>query len=265
MSKLLWRRLRIAASPLLFAFGAATASGDSAANEVVHVLVEDNFSPWSNHNGTGLANELVRAAFGAVHVDVDLRVVPYARCRALVIRGASPSCFSMSPSKDLADTVRFADKPLYAVTLHAFVGKTSGLTLNSIDDLRAGMRVGVVNGYEYPPGVAELAKRGVVLESTQSETLNLRKLAVGRLDVALVLTDQFRSAELVKLQSGAVKIMRSFAGASQPSFIGFSMSHPDAERQRTLFNAGFKIITENGKRAAIESQWHYQCSAYCPE
>ncbi len=263
MSTLLQRHR--AAARLLLATFATALSVNCIAGEVVQVLVEDGFSPWSDQRGEGRANELVRAAFAAVQVDVQLSVVPYARCRALVIKGLAPSCFSMSPSTYLNDTVRFSDRPLYAVTLHAFVGNSSKLVLNSVDDLKAGMRVGIVNGYEYPPGVAELAKRGVLLESARTETANLRKLAAGRLDVALVLTDQFRSAEMVKLQSGAVKIVRSLEGPSQPSFIGFSILHPDGERQRALFNRGFKLITENGKRAAIESQWHVQCSAFCPE
>jgi len=116
----------LAACRLLLASFATALSVNGIAGEVVHVLVEDGFSPWSDDRGEGRANELVRAAFGAVHVDVQLSVVPYARCRTLVIKGLAPSCFSMSPSKDLNDAVRFSDRPLYAVTLHALVSTPAG-------------------------------------------------------------------------------------------------------------------------------------------
>jgi hypothetical protein len=177
--------------PILAAAGwgaqAATAAPAAPAPAPVHVLVEDAASPWSDHLGVGLANDLVRAAFEAAGSPATLTVVPYARCKALVLQGAAPSCFSMSAAPELKGTVRFADRPLYSVTAHFYAAKHS--RLRSLGDLRPGMRVGIVNAYEYPPEVQELARRGVILESARSEVVNLRKLAAGRLDLALVLTD----------------------------------------------------------------------------
>jgi hypothetical protein len=49
------------------------------------------------------------------------------------------------------------------------------------------------------------------------------------------------------------------------SFIGFSTSNPEGERQRLLFNAGFKTIVENGKRNQIEAVWRLRCAKFCPE
>lgn len=249
----------------MFALVVGSIGSTATAVETASVLVEDAFSPWSDRNGAGLANELVRAAFGAVNVQVNMTVVPYARCRALVIQGSAPSCFSMSPASDLVDVVRFSDKPLFSVTAHAYVAKVNRLKMRSLDDLRSGMRVGIVNGYEYPQGVAELAGRGIILELNRSETANLRKLASNRLDVALVLADHFRSAELVERQSGATNIVRGFIGPTQRSFIGFSLLSRDGERQRALFNAGYRIIEENGQKASIEARWRLHCAKFCPE
>lgn len=249
----------------IFAWIVASLGSAAAAVEPARILVEDAFSPWSDRNGAGLANELVRAAFGAVNVEVDMTVVPYARCRALVIQGSVPSCFSMSPAGDLLNVVRFSDKPLFSVTVHAYVAKARRLKLRSLDDLRRGMRVGIVNGYEYPQGVAELAGRGIILERNRSETANLRKLAANRLDVTLVLADHFRSAELVERQSGASNIVHAFIGPTQGSFIGFSLLNRDGEHQRALFNAGYSIIEENGQKASIEARWRLHCASFCPE
>lgn len=249
----------------IFALIVGTIGSAATAVEPARVLVEDAFSPWSDRNGAGLANELVRAAFGAVNIEVNMTVVPYARCRALVIQGSAPSCFSMSPASDLLNAVRFSDKPLFSVTAHAYVAKARRLKLRSLDDLRRGMRVGIVNGYEYPQGIAELAGRGIILERNRSETANLRKLASNRLDVALVLADHFRSAELVERQSGATDIVRAFIGPTQSSFIGFSVLNRDGEHQRALFNAGYRIIAENGQKASIEARWRLHCARFCPE
>src|SRR6185369_12478061 len=45
------------------------------------IAVEDDAGPWSQHDGTGFANDVVRAAFKATGVEVELLVVPYARCK----------------------------------------------------------------------------------------------------------------------------------------------------------------------------------------
>lgn len=252
---------------LLMLAGAATfaPATASAALEPVRVLVEDAASPWSDHNGVGLANDLVRAAFEAAGSPATLTVVPYARCKALVIQGAAPSCFSMSAAPELKGTVRFADRPLFSVTAHFYAGKHGGNALRSLDDLRPGMRLGIVHGYEYPPEVMDLARRGIILETARSEVINLRKLAARRIDLAVVMTDTLRSIELVERQAGVADIVHAFVGPTMGSFIGFSTSNRDGERQRLLFNAGFKAIGENGQRNQIETRWRLQCATFCPE
>ncbi|MET0857987.1 MAG: transporter substrate-binding domain-containing protein [Telluria sp.] len=176
----------------------------------VQILVEDAASPWSNRDGTGYANDLVRAAFEAAGVTVDLTVVPYARCKTLVRQGGAVACFSMSDDLDMAKLVRFSDKPLFSVTPRFYYNVSRAPRARSVEQLNAGMRVGIVLGYEYPPFVAQLAARGVVLENGRSDVANLRKLAVGRLDFALVMTDEMRSEELIQAQAGVKQIGRAF-------------------------------------------------------
>jgi hypothetical protein len=49
-------------------------------------------------DGNDYANDLVRAAFAAVHNDVKLTVLPYARCKADAMQAAVAACFNMSPA-----------------------------------------------------------------------------------------------------------------------------------------------------------------------
>jgi len=232
----------------------------------VHVLVEDAASPWSDRNGVGMANDLVRAAFAAAGAPATLDVVPYARCKALVLNGAAPSCLSMSAAPELQGKVRFADQPLFSVTPHFYSARSKEANkLRSLDGLRPGMRVGIVFGYEYPPAVTALAGRGVALETARSEVINLKKLAAGRLDLAVLMTDDLRSVDLVERQAGVKGVLRAFTGPAMGSFIGFSTSNPEGERQRRLFNTGFKTISDNGERQQIEARWRLRCARFCPE
>jgi polar amino acid transport system substrate-binding protein len=241
------------------------AAGAVTAGPRPQILVEDAASPWSNQNGDGYANDLVRAAFAAAGVDVELVVVPYARCKTLVMQGGAASCFSMSAAPELGGLVRFADKPLFSVTPRFYYNLDHRVTAKSLAALPRGTRVGIVHGYEYPPFLAELALRGIVLDSARSDVANLRKLAAHRIDVALVMTDEMRSEELIQRQAGVRNIGFAFQSAPMESFIGFSAAHRDGDTQRRSFNAGFQAISENGTRQAIQAEWRLRCAKFCAE
>lgn len=237
----------------------------AGAAERVQILVEDAASPWSNHDGVGYANDLVRAAFNAAGVEAELVVVPYARCKALVMKGGAVACFSMSASPELGNLVRFGDKPLFSVTPRIYYNPKRRARPTSLADLKAGMRVGIVRGYEYPPFVEELRRRGLLLDSSQSDVANLRKLAANRLDVALIMTDEMRSPELIGQQAAVRDIAFGFQSAPMESFIGFSTLHADGDAQRRRFDFGFEAIGANGVRKAIQAQWKLRCAKFCPE
>jgi polar amino acid transport system substrate-binding protein len=92
--------LRAAAIMLL---GCPSASAAPVTPARVQILVEDAASPWSNQGGEGYANDLVRAAFAAVGVDVELKVLPNARCKAMVLQADAVACSSMSASPELGN------------------------------------------------------------------------------------------------------------------------------------------------------------------
>jgi ABC-type amino acid transport substrate-binding protein len=246
--------------------GCAIAAAAPAARPArLQILVEDAASPWSDRAGNGLANDLVRAAFAAAGVDVDLVVVPYARCKALVMQGGAAGCFSMSAAPELRNVVRFADKPLFTNTPRFYYSVDHKVTAKSVDELARGTRIGIVHGYEYPPFVAQLAKHGIIVETARSDVANLRKLSAGRIDLALVMTDEMRSENLIQQQAGVKNIALAFNGTPMESFIGFSTRHPDGDALRRTFNAGYQVIIENGTRGSIEASWRQRCAKFCPE
>jgi ABC-type amino acid transport substrate-binding protein len=247
-------------------FGCAIATAAPAASPVrMQILVEDAASPWSDRAGNGLANDLVRAAFTAAGVDVDLVVVPYARCKALVMQGGAAGCLSMSAAPELRGLVRFADKPLFTTTPRFYYNVDHKVTAKSVAELASGMRIGTVHGYEYPPFVAQLAKRGIIVESGRSDVANLRKLSAGRIDLALIMTDEMRSENLIQQQARVNNVALAFNSTPMESFIGFSTRHPDGDTLRRTFNAGYQVIIENGTRSRIQANWRQRCAKFCPE
>lgn len=228
----------------------------AGSRQTIDVGVEDAAAPWSQPDGTGYANDLVRAAFDAVDVDVRFHVLPYARCKQQVLNGELVACVSMSPAPELRDVVRFSAKPLFVFTCRFFENPRRPLE-RRIEDFRRGIRVGTVLGYEYPPEMLErLSRRGAILEPAATEETNLRKLAVGRIDAAVVNSDAVKSSEWVAERAGVTGRVRPvFSIGGMPAYIGFGTGREDIRALADQFDLGYARIIASGERARIEHRW----------
>ena len=224
--------------------------------ETVDVGVEDAAAPWSQPDGTGYANDLVRAAFDAVDIDVRLHVLPYARCKQQVLNGDLVACVSMSPAPELRRVVRFSAKPLFVFTCRFFENPRRPLA-SRIEDFPRGTRVGTVLGYEYPPEMlVRLRRRGAVLEPAPTEETNLRKLAAGRIAAAVVNSDAVKSSDWVAARAGVTGRVRSiFSVGDMPAYVGFSMAHRDGRAMAARFDLGYARIIASGERGRIQRRW----------
>lgn len=225
--------------------------------ERLEVLAEDDAGPWSLKDGTGFANDVVKAAFAAAGVDIELQVVPYARGRQMVAKGTAAACFSMSWLPEYADKIVFPDEPLFTCQCDYFHNLNKPLAAKSQEEITRKIIVGTVIGYEYPSALRHLRDQGfIVLEETPSEELNLKKLVAGRIDAALINYNTIKTAESTMARAGvAGKVGQAFHCGELRSFIGFSQAHPRGLWARDKFNAGFRIIDTNGTRLRIEKAW----------
>lgn len=224
--------------------------------ETIDIGVEDAAAPWSQADGTGYANDVVRAAFDAAGIDVRMHVLPYARCKQRVINGDLVACVSMSPAPELTGVVRFSARPLFVFTC-GFFERPGHPLARRIKDIAPGTRIGVVLGYEYPPELlANLTRRGAVLDVAPTEEINLRKLAAGRLDAATVNVDRVKSASFVVEKAGVSgKVRPVFQVGGMPAYIGFSLARADGAVFARRFDAGYDAIIASGLRDRIQRDW----------
>jgi len=221
------------------AAGAASAAAPAAPDLVIEA--EDAADPFSREDGSGYANEVVHAAFRAVGIPVRLQVVPYARCKLNVLAGRVAGCLSMSWDPSFAGKVAFSERPLFSVHALLVDDATRPLAARRPADIASGSVLGVVNGYEYPPAVATLARHGVVLEATASDEINLRKLAAHRLDAAILMvsTKVWATPDPHTLKGGhhyrPVMLLGTLG-----SYIGFSTTHPGGRLARERFDEGMR-------------------------
>lgn len=224
--------------------------------ETIDVGVEDAAAPWSQPDGTGYANDLVRAAFDAVDIDVRLHVLPYARCKQHVLNGELVACVSMSPAPELRHAVRFSARPLFVFTCR-FLESPLRPIARRIEDFPLGTRVGTVLGYEYPPEMLEhLRRRGAILEPAPTEETNLRKLAAGRIAAAVVNSDAVKSPDWVAARAGVTGRVRSvFSIGAMPAYVGFSTAHRDGRALAARFDRGYARIIASGEQRRIQRRW----------
>jgi polar amino acid transport system substrate-binding protein len=220
---------------------------------------EDAAGPWGQPDGAGCGNELVKAAYQAVGVTVDLKVMPYARAKKMAMVGEIDGCFCMSWDDSLKGNIVLADAPLYTVRSVIFARRKDRDRLRRLSDLPAGARIGIVTGYEYSSEISALSDRGIIFDPAPTEELMLRKLEAGRDLAAVANLDDLKSESWLLARAGTEETVgNAFVASSQGSYVGFSTRHPDGTEAKRLFDKGYAMILKNGTAKAIIKRWREQ-------
>ena len=220
---------------------------------------EDGAGPWGQPDGSGCGNDLVRAAYQAVGVRVELKILPYARAKDRVLAGDLAGCFSMSPSPDLLGKVLLSREPLYTC-VSTFVRRAGELEhVTALDGVPLTATVGIVNDYEYPEGIRRLEQRGVTLAPNRSEVASLEMLTAGRLTFAVLQVDALKSLEGLLAQVKAEgRLVPAFHLGRQGSYVAFSLGHPQGRWAKAKFDQGLARIKANGTLQKILKDWKHR-------
>lgn len=232
-------------------------AAEASQGSPVEIYVEDNADPFSRPDGSGYANDVVRAALNAAGVNIKLTVVPYARCKRHVINGKVAACFNMSPSAELKNTVKLAETPLFSVTPVYFENLAHSLRARKEDELGKGDTIGIVHDYEYPDSAMQIVKRGGHLSPARSEQVNLKKLVAGRISSALVMTNDLTGASFW-LDDAEVRGKVGVAFRSQgqqDAYFGVSIRHPQGLWLLEQYQSGMQRIIDDGTLAKIKAKW----------
>jgi polar amino acid transport system substrate-binding protein len=225
--------------------------------QVVVVGAEDDAAPWSYADGTGYVNDVVRAAFESVGWTAQLRVMPYARCKAMALAGTLAACFSTSKTADLDGKLVFPRQAVFDAR-NLLLAKADS-PLSGCDSRRwpGRPRIGTVRGYEYTPVVDELFNSGRAQgDEADSEVSNLRKINAGHVDAALVTLDAVKRIEFL---AALAKVRNEFKTVcdfgSQPAYVAFSPLHPQGRSAATAFEQGVAKLQRNGTIEAMQQRW----------
>jgi ABC-type amino acid transport substrate-binding protein len=226
--------------------------------QTLTIMVEDAAAPWSKSDGTGYANEVVVAAFKEMGVAIRLRVVPYSRCKYMVLSGQVAACFNMSWQPEFEGKIKLAAQPIFKVSNDVFEHINAPLPKPPDGKcvLPPGTVVGITRDYEYSAQVTALQTSGVVFENSLSDLTSLQKLAARRFQAALVMSNNLEVKNQKAKQSGTEDVVRfAFNCGVENSTIGFSLAHPDGLRALEMYDEGYRRIKANGALKDIHMRW----------
>lgn len=238
----------IRALVLLFAAGLATA-------ETLTLVAENDWYPYAaerNGEARGISVDIVRAAYAVVGVDVQFKLMSYARCMELLDLGEEVGCFNTPDD----DAIRLAQLlPEHALDINpAFIYTRADNVADTLSLAELGGKVvGIVNGYRY--GNAFMQDPHILREYSASDLQNLKKLSAGRLDY-IVLYE--RVARYLIGQHGeelGIKIKPVTPIGEIAIFVSFSQHHPRSADAIKQFDQGMKKLQESGRYAAILHDW----------
>jgi polar amino acid transport system substrate-binding protein len=231
-------------------------SANLFAGERIRIGAEDDWSPYSSAvkgEPVGFAVDLVRAAWSAAGIDVELVPLPYARCMKDVDRGLLAGCFDTLRDPILESKYRWHAQPLFRARIGIYGRVEAGndradLTLANL----RGKRVGVTHGYDY--GEAFDSDATMLRDVAPSDLSSLRKLLAGRVDYVLVF-DRVAD-DIAKTHADLGKGFSLQGVLVEPNlYISFSRTYPHIERIISQFDQGLAKVRSSGEYARIEARW----------
>jgi len=210
--------------------------------ETIILGAENDWVPYSNHDGTGMANEIVLAAYKAVGIDVKFQVGPYNRLLKMVRNGEILGAFNVPKESSNEKEYIFGKTPLFTALSAYYYNVEEPLSATRKEELVNGEKVGVVFDYGY--GEFFSNNDQVTKIKVRSDLLNLRKLAKGRID-ATILYDK-TAQKLIKESGLTGKILKAFDSETAGVYVSFSKVFPKAQYYADKLDEGLAGIKANG-------------------
>jgi polar amino acid transport system substrate-binding protein len=210
--------------------------------ETITLGAENDWVPYASRDGTGMSNDIVRAAYHAVGIDVSFQVGPYNRLLMSVREGTLLGAFNVPKEQSNEGLYIFGKTPLFTALSAYYQNRDRPLKAHRKEELIHGETVGVVFDYGYGDFFSNNDR--ITKIAVRSDLLNLRKLAMGRID-ATILYDK-TARKLIEENRLGHTIEKAFDSEGAEIYVAFSKAFPKARYYADLLDQGLAIIKEKG-------------------
>lgn len=226
----------------------------------LRIGAEDDWYPYTaikDGQVQGMSADIVRAAFAASQLDVELVPYPYARCMDMARSGQLAACFNTAPNERIAREYRLPEEPLFTDDILLWARRDDATPLAALDQL-SGHSVAVTVGYEY----------GSLLDGNPT----IQRVEVRRDLNGFLMLQRQRVDFTAAYRGTALALFREHPELADQFipvatlhhsrlYLSVSRQHPDAERLIEHFDQGMRTIRANGQYQQILDHWQ-QLSAH---
>ena len=199
----------------------------------------------------GVITEIVREAFKHAGYEVKVKFLPWKRALEMTRQGEFNALFTAWYREKREQWFGFSDPLPIANEIGFYKRKDRNISYRTLEDLRP-YKIGIVRGYSNP---LEFEQAKLDTEEVTEDRLNIQKLAVGRIDLALIDkiigqhiidTELPESAQKLEWLDPPLKI--------DNQYLIFSKKFGDYREKIADFNRGLRQIIEAGIVKAIISK-----------
>ena len=213
------------------------------------IAAEDDWIPFSRKDGTGMANDIVRAAFKSMGFRVDFKVYPYPRVLSYLDKGVYLAGLNVPLDEETRSKYLLGQEKLFEGASYFYHNTNKPLKVKNRKELRKGESVGVVRNYGYGDHYLKLANSGRITPITNvSDTANIKMLSLERVD-SILLYEQ-SAKELLDPQKHSM-LKKAFRNESIAVFLAFSRKHPESKIFVKIFDQGMRKIKKSGELQKI--------------
>jgi len=211
------------------------------------IIVTGEYAPYTSEKleGYGLASEVSSAAFNEMGYTVEIKFYPWKRCELLVQRGEADAVIPYAKTEE-REKIYVYSQPIGFSKNKFFYSKKKfkkEIVYENLEDLSP-YKIGGGVGYFYIP---MFEKAGLNTEYIVSESGNMKKLNVGRIDFYIL--DELVGLNIIKElfpkntnDFGTLKKSYDESGM----YLLFSKKNPKADKLAVEFNKGLEKIKEKG-------------------
>lgn len=209
--------------------------------ETIVLGAEDAWLPYSNPDGSGLCNDIVRAAYRSVGIDVLFDVKPYNRLLKDLDANRYLGVFNVPRERSNEQRYIFGKIPHLVARSAYYQSTLRPLDATRKEDLRD-VTVGVVTDYGY--GDFFMNNERFRKLWRRSDTQNLQALKAGYIDSTILY--EKTANRLLKELGLESDISKAFDSETGDIHVAFSKYWPRAQYYADKLDEGLAIIKANG-------------------